>query len=477
MKRPNPNSDATELRHRAETRLRKTRKKPRSATQARNSQADTQRLLHELQVHQIELEMQNTELQNARATMESLLEQYTDLYDFAPVGYFSLDAQGRILQTNLTGSRMLGVERARLIHRSLLRFVDPMSQPAFQDFLQQVFAGSAQQVCELLFQKEHGRAFWGNVQAALDVSARGQQQCRTVVSDITALKEANKARRRLDEMAVSNRELKKEIIRRQAVEKALHLSQQHQSQLLSKSRQLQDELRRLSRQLLRAQEEERKRISRELHDEITQILVGINVHLESLAREATVNPKNISKAITRTQRLVERSVEVVHQFARELRPSLLDDLGLITTVHAFMKDFTKSTGLRIQFTAFAGVEQLESTKRTVLYRVIQSALANVAQHAHASQVKVSIRRHGSQVCMEISDDGKAFNVDRVLHRKGNKGLGLLGMRERVEMVGGNFTVESAPDQGTTLRVRMPLHSDSRDQVSPSTADLDAALTS
>jgi len=214
-------------------------------------------------------------------------------------------------------------------------------------------------------------------------------------------------------------------------------------------------LRRLSRQILSAQEEERKRISRELHDVIAQTLTGINVRLAALKKEAALNTKSVARNIAATQRLVEKSVDVVHQFARELRPPVLDDLGLIPALHSFMKNFTARTGVRTHLTAFAEVEQLDLTKRTVLFRVAQEALTNVARHAKASRAHVNIQKLHDVARMEIKDDGKSFQVERILHSNGDKRLGVLGMRERVEMVGGAFGVESARGQGTTVRVEMP----------------------
>jgi signal transduction histidine kinase len=240
------------------------------------------------------------------------------------------------------------------------------------------------------------------------------------------------------------------------VELALKKSEAHYAQLFEQSRRMQEQLRHLSRQLLLTQEEERKRISRELHDEIVQTLVGINVHLAALTIKAPVNLKDLKKRISRTQRLVEKSVTIVHRFARELRPTVLDDLGLIPALESFIKDFTKRTRIRIRFTAFAGVEQLNSTQRTVLYRVAQSALANVHKHAHANEAEVSIRKLQDSIRLEIHDNGKSFEMERVLFAKRHKRLGLLGSRERVEMVGGKFGVESAPGHGTTISAEIPI---------------------
>jgi len=135
---------------------------------------------------------------------------------------------------------------------------------------------------------------------------------------------------------------------------------------------------------------------------------------------------------------------------------VLDDLGLIPALHSFMKHFTTQTGVRTYLTAFAEVEQLEIARRTVFFRVAQEALTNVARHAQASRVDVSLRKVPDGVCLRIKDDGKSFRVDRAFERKGSKRLGLLGMRERLEMVGGSFAIESAPGKGTTIIAQIPM---------------------
>jgi signal transduction histidine kinase len=261
--------------------------------------------------------------------------------------------------------------------------------------------------------------------------------------------------RRTVELAAANLELSLEITLRKAVEAELKKSEHHYSELLKQSDQLQEQLRRLSRQILSAQEDERKRISRELHDVIAQTLTGINIRLATLKKEAALNTKGLARNIARTQRLVEKSVDIVHQFARELRPAVLDDLGLIPALHSFVKLFSKRTHIHVQLTAFAGVEQLDIDKRTVLYRIAQEALNNVSRHAKAGRVEVGIQKLDDSVGMKIKDNGKSFNLERVLNAKGRKRLGLLGMRERVQMVGGSFRVESSPGNGTTIEVEIP----------------------
>ncbi|MEY2409338.1 MAG: two-component system, NarL family, sensor histidine kinase DegS [Verrucomicrobiota bacterium] len=283
-----------------------------------------------------------------------------------------------------------------------------------------------------------------------DTQRRGQTATDQLKKSIEALSQ------RTVELAVSNLELTLQIHQRQAAEAALKKSERHYSQLLEQSDRLQEQLRRLSRQILSAQEDERRKISRELHDVIAQTLTGINVRLATLKKEASINRKGLDRNIARTQRLVEHSVNIVHQFARELRPAVLDDLGLVPALHSFLKSFTTRTGLRTRLTAYAGVEELNTAKRTVLYRVAQEALTNVARHAEASRVDVSIQKLPGFICMTVQDDGKSFPVDRVLHSRNRMHLGLLGMRERLEMIGGQFAVRSAPKTGTTIEARIPL---------------------
>jgi len=250
--------------------------------------------------------------------------------------------------------------------------------------------------------------------------------------------------------------LKDELSKRHAAEEALARSERRSRQLLERSRRMQEHLRRLSHRLLRAQEDERREISRELHDEIGQTLTGINVTLAALRHEAGLNGGVLARRIAHTQHLVESSMERIHRFARELRPPLLDDLGLIPALHAHLRGFTRRTKIRVRFSAYADIEQLDPDGRTALYRVAQEALRNVDKHARARMVTVNLGMRGDVVCMDIHDDGRAFAAKDAAARGAGAGLGLLGMRERIEMVGGTFEVESARARGTTVRATVPV---------------------
>lgn len=260
---------------------------------------------------------------------------------------------------------------------------------------------------------------------------------------------------RTDELAESVSELKLEILQRTEAEEALKVSELTTSALLVKSLEMQDELRHLTRQLLSVQEEERRKISRELHDVIAQSLCSINFRLAELKTESEISREMFGQKIESTQVLVEKSVEIVHRFARELRPSVLDDLGLIPALEAHFKSFMQETGVRVRLTVFAGIEKSDNSTLTILYRIAQEALANIARHAHASHAEVCITEQNDTICMEIRDDGIGFEVEGKSCAKKTIRLGLLGMKERAEMIGGSFSIESEVGKGTTIRIELP----------------------
>ena len=390
-----------------------------------------------------------------RKHTEQELSEKARLLDLSYDAIIVRDMKGRIRYWNHGAEELYGWSRkealGKISHRLLhTKYLTPLKQ------LSEELHRTDRWIGELVHTKRDGQRITVLIRKTLDRDPQGNPVAVLEnITDITARKQAEEAQRRVEVLAASNRKLHEEIMRRQAVEETLRHSEQQQNRLLEEARQLQEQLRQLSRQVLRAQEEERKRIGRELHDVIAQTLAGINVRLANLQKAAARNPTGLADQLARTQRLVEKSVDRVHQFARELRPTMLDDLGLIPALHSFLKSFTTRTGVRTSLTAFAEVEQLDTAPRTVLYRVAQEALANVAKHAHASRVAVILQKLPAAVRMEIKDDGQSFQVDRVLHPQKNQRLGLLGMRERVEMVGGKFAVEAAPGKGTTIRVEIP----------------------
>ncbi|MFQ3225649.1 MAG: two-component system sensor histidine kinase DegS [Lentimonas sp.] len=215
----------------------------------------------------------------------------------------------------------------------------------------------------------------------------------------------------------------------------------------------------LAHQILMAHEEERKQISRELHDELAQILSGINVRLALIKQASVLNDRNLAKNILKTQKMVEKSVDMVHSFASRLRPAILDDLGLIPALRSYIQDLRVRNGLNIRFTAMEEVEDLDNLRSTVLYRVAQEALTNVTRHAEAQLATVKLRKNKGLIRLEIHDNGKSFKVDDFIPFRAHQRLGLLGMHERVEMVGGKFTVKSSEGKGTTVCAEIPFQPD------------------
>ena len=405
-----------------------------------------------------------TQRKLAEEALRASEERYRILFERGPVAIYSCDASGVVQNFNeraveLWGRKPLAGDTSQRYCGSFKLFrPDGTLLAAAKCPMADVLRGKISEVRdqEVIFQQPDGTRLdcVVNIRPLKNQSGEitGAINC---FYDITKSKAATEAQKRIEVLAASNEELILEIAQRKAVEVALKKSERHYGNLLAESERLQEQMRQLSRQILLAQEDERKRISRELHDVIAQTLTGINVRLAALKKEAVSNNKHLARDITRTQQLVEKSVNIVHEFARELRPAVLDDLGLIPALHTFVKLFSKRTRLHVHLKAFAGVEKMDIAKRTVLYRVAQEGLTNVSRHAKASRVEISLRKIPAGIGMKIHDNGQSFSFAEHLQAKGDNRLGLLGMRERVEMVGGTFCVNSAPGQGTTLDVEMP----------------------
>jgi signal transduction histidine kinase len=208
--------------------------------------------------------------------------------------------------------------------------------------------------------------------------------------------------------------------------------------------------------LLHAQEEERRRIARELHDQMGQNLTALNLGLKSLLDS---NPRSdLSSRVRHLQELSTQTARDLHRVAVELRPAALDDLGLVKAVRSLAE--TWSTRFHIDVDFEAGQYQaagISSDVETTLYRVIQEALNNVAKHSGATRVGLVLRRTADHVQAIIEDDGRGFNHPGANSpASGNGRLGLLGIQERLGMIGGSLKVESAPERGATLIVRVPI---------------------
>ncbi len=222
------------------------------------------------------------------------------------------------------------------------------------------------------------------------------------------------------------------------------------------------QLHRLSRLILQAQEDERQRVARELHDEAAQALTSLLVHLRLLERAH--NPEEAQQRVEELRQLTAQALEEVRRVALDLRPKILDDLGLEAAL-GWRMDELNAGGLVQTELQVTGVKQrIPHELELVLYRVAQEALNNVARHAQAAHATIALRQGPDWLTLEIRDDGIGFDpqqpdLGRTLDRPG--GLGLMGMQERLAMVGGTLTIESRPRIGTQVLARVPLNPLSR----------------
>ena len=211
------------------------------------------------------------------------------------------------------------------------------------------------------------------------------------------------------------------------------------------------QLKNLSARLVETQEEERRLLSRELHDEVGQSLSAILVGLSNLSAAIRTNARaQMETEIAALRRIVEGTVRMVRNITLLLRPSMLDDLGLIPALEWQAREVSRQTGLRVGVAAGGVSDQLPEEFKTCIYRVVQEALHNAARHAGAGTVRIVAQQEARRLLLSIQDDGHGFDVAR------SRGLGLLGMEERVAHLGGTLQLVSEPGSGTLISVVLPL---------------------
>jgi signal transduction histidine kinase len=232
----------------------------------------------------------------------------------------------------------------------------------------------------------------------------------------------------------------------------------HRFNLEDELRISENRLRYLSSQLLTIQENERKRVARELHDGIGQMLTAVKFKIESslLDRE---NPEkeSIRQSLGTVLPMIQESIQEVRRIQMALRPSILDDLGILATIGWFCREFEKVYSM-IRIDKDLDIEEpaIPQSLKTPIYRIIQEALNNVAKHSQATRVYLTLARKGGKIELTVEDNGTGFDVEEVLSReRSRRGFGLSGMRERTELSGGVFLIESSKGKGTTLRGSWP----------------------
>jgi len=358
------------------------------------------------------------------------LERYRDLFDRAPEGLLATDLHGNIRDVNRAASSLLGSPPAELIGQSLAVFVGRGHRRAFRSRLARLRVAGRDEIQEWQVQfQPRGRE---PVETALaistlgaPVSGRGRLLC--AIRDIT---------------------------RRKGIERRLKERERQYRSLYLQVLAHRDALRDLSARYLLAKEEEAKRIAHQLHDEAGQITTSIHLALAEIGREL---PDRNRERLRQVSTYVDEIEDRLRRLSHELRPTILDDLGLRPALEFLAEGFSARTGIPIRVEGKTD-GRVDSLVETAIYRVVQEALTNIARHASADGASIRLRHAHDRLRCTIRDDGVGFAANRL--RRGAKGvgrgLGLLGVRERLDALGGRVQIRSTPGAGTELSVVVPL---------------------
>jgi signal transduction histidine kinase len=211
--------------------------------------------------------------------------------------------------------------------------------------------------------------------------------------------------------------------------------------------------------ITRTQEEERKRIARELHDDTVQSLIAMGQRIE-LVKETLDDPDEGRSRLTELRTMVTGAIASVRQFSRDLRPLTLEDLGLIAAMQYQVNQLAQTEGIEVNLNVDGEAEGLPADMEVAIYRILQEALNNVKKHAHATRVDVSAMFTAREIKLTVYDNGKGFEVPETLTDFASNGsFGMMGLQERAMLFGGNIYVHSALDEGTTVQLVMPRHPD------------------
>ena len=416
------------------------------ALNSRRRQYQVRDFLEEQHRKQCELEQAQESLQRAKQFDDAVMENMGE-------GLYTVDSQGSVTFMNPAAEQLFGWTfgelRGRNIHEAV-HYKHPDGSPFPVEEcrnLQVLRLGKTLTAHEDCFIRKDG-TFFDVIYSSSPLREDGNITGLVVVfRDVTARKQAEEALRQAHEQLAD---------RAKQLQTLVELRTAKLAKSNERLRHEMDEREALRRKLLHAQEEERRRIARELHDQMGQNLTALNVGLKSLLDGQSRS--GLGSRVQHLQELATQTARDLHRVAVELRPAALDDLGLVKAIRALIE--TWSTRYRIDVDFEAGQYKaagISSEIETTLYRIIQEALNNVAKHSGAKRVALVLRRTEEQVQAIIEDDGRGFDA-RVTSQSGNGSgrLGLLGIQERLGIVGGDFKIESAPKRGATLFVRIPI---------------------
>jgi PAS domain S-box-containing protein len=365
---------------------------------------EVSRSYHELEVNRIELEMQNNELIASRAETEISLGKYSALFDSGPVGYLTLDGEGVVNAVSLSSASLLAVDRSLVLGKHFEQFIAYESRPEYAEFLAKIFTSSRKVVCEVaLLQEGSHPAF---VLLVGLVSATGHE-CYAALIDISERKRAE------------------------------------------------ERLRNYARRLIMMEEELRKKIAMELQDDVAQVLTALAHRLAHMSDKVKGEPGSfLGLALEDSRKLTKDVSRSVRNLMVELHPPQLDRYGLEVAIRSDAEQFAKRTGVEVTVNAVPEFPRLKTKKETAIFRITREALQNIAKHAAASKVAISLTGADGFVRITIADDGQGFEIQDTLPMPKGRGWGLADMRDRAESVRGSFWVESVLGRGTTIVVEI-----------------------
>jgi len=373
------------------------------------------RLLHELQVHQIELEMQNETLRQAEQEARELAREVMDLYQNAPCGYHSVDSDGRIVRVNDTELAWLGYSRDELLGKKLTDILTPASKRLFAaTFPVLKLQGSARDLEHDMLRKD-GTILPVLLNSTAIFDAQGRfVMSRATVTDMTEKKKQAEER------------LRQEARRAE-----------------------------ISRHLIDVEEEERRRLALEVHDVVSPNLAAVQINIGIIeAGLPHALTKHLGPRLNDVRQLIRETNGCLRGICANLRPSVLDYSGLYAAVETYVQQFAERTGVPTEMSGGETDGRLHPDVETLLFRIVQEALTNCAKYAQANRVTVELSHDRKHAHLEIADDGIGFDQEQLASDGRTPGLGLLTMAERAEFAGGQFRVVSSPGKGTRITVEI-----------------------
>ena len=406
------------------------------------SREDIENLAHELAVHQIELEVQNEELRQTQTKLAEARDRYADLYDFAPLGYLTLDKNNLVVEANLTICNMLGVDRSELFRKRISDHIDPESQDDFYYHLRETRRSGTKTVGEIKVLKANGAAFYAQFESLL----AGDNSLRIAIIDITEQRQAREVLARTrDELEIKVQERTGQL--QEAYNEILRAQE-----FLKESNQ---QLKVFGHRITQIQEAERKRIAYELHDDTAQYLSILKMQLTALVQSNKIQSPEVVEKLKFLEKDADRAFHDVRRYSHELRPSVLDHMGLRASLEQTAEDINKLNHFTLEIEVEGREPRLSEDVKLGFFRIAQEAINNIRKHSKADKAVIHLKFQKKQISMRIIDDGIGFNPKEAKTRSGKKGsLGLLSMKERADLIGARLKIDSLPGKGTTVKVEM-----------------------